>query len=57
MPENNKPNNERPADLAVQDSVSGFTGNTEQSDDITMLCLEYKGKEQMQDETVPHHQK
>ena len=24
MPENNKPNNERPADLAVQDSVGGM---------------------------------
>ena len=38
----------------IQDSVSGFAGNTEQSDDITMLCLEYKGKEQMRDQAEPH---
>ena len=41
----------------VQDSVSEFTGNTEQSDDITMLCLEYKGNIQMRNEADPHHQK
>lgn len=38
----------------IQDSVSGFAGNTEQSDDITMLCLEYRGKEQMRDQAEPH---
>ena len=28
---------------AVQSSVSTFVGNSEQFDDLTMLCLEYKG--------------
>ena len=28
---------------AVRDSVSAFVGNAEQFDDLTMLCLEYKG--------------
>ena len=41
----------------VQERLSGFCGDTEQSDDITMLCLEYKGKEKMRNEAAPHHQK
>ncbi|MCR5450411.1 MAG: serine/threonine-protein phosphatase [Solobacterium sp.] len=41
----------------IHDSISGFCGDTEQSDDITMLCLEYKGKEEMRDESEPHRQK
>ena len=28
---------------AVRDSVSAFVGSAEQFDDLTMLCLEYKG--------------
>ena len=27
----------------VQDTVSTFVGNVEQFDDLTMMCLEYKG--------------
>ena len=27
----------------VRNSVSAFVGNAEQFDDLTMLCLEYKG--------------
>ena len=29
---------------AVRDSVAAFVGNTEQFDDLTMLCLEYRGR-------------
>ena len=28
----------------VRESVDGFVKNAEQFDDLTMLCLEYKGK-------------
>ena len=28
---------------AVKDSVSSFVGSAEQFDDLTMLCLEFKG--------------
>ena len=30
---------------AVRSSVDAFVGTAEQFDDLTMLCLEYKGKE------------
>ena len=38
--------NGTPAELlnAVSSSVSAFVGDAEQFDDLTMLCLEYKGK-------------
>ena len=29
----------------VRSAVDSFVGNAEQFDDLTMLCLEYKGKE------------
>ncbi|HAE15269.1 MAG TPA: hypothetical protein DCG51_01850 [Erysipelotrichaceae bacterium] len=38
----------------IENSVSEFAGDTEQSDDITMLCLEYLGKEQMRNAADPH---
>jgi sigma-B regulation protein RsbU (phosphoserine phosphatase) len=30
----------------VREAVRGFVGDAEQFDDLTMLCLEYKGKEE-----------
>ena len=42
---------ESPEDLlkAVRTAVDAFAGNAEQFDDLTMLCLEYKGMNQSQD--------
>ena len=35
----------------VRSAVDGFVKDAEQFDDLTMLCLEYKGKEGKTDET------
>ena len=42
----NRHRDETPADIlgSVQETVDGFVGSAEQFDDLTMLCLEYKGK-------------
>ena len=42
----NRHQDETPAGIlgSVQKTVDGFVGSAEQFDDLTMLCLEYKGK-------------